>query len=341
VSPAPEKLGAAAEEPGPAAGSGPLGGGFARMGVWALRVLIGGFVAWAAVRGLGLDLATPFVQLISYTPYVAGASLLPLAAALVGRRWREAAVAAAVVAAFALFVAPRVMPADQTVGPRSDTLKVLTVNTLAGGADAGRIMELIRQEKPDVLSVQELTDDAVARLDAAGIATELPHCALRPRDGVSGTGLYARYPLVDGGGLDAQSTFDMTHAVLKAPHRDIDLVSVHTSPPLPGGAVERWRRDFRLLPHADADGTLRVLAGDFNATLDHAELRALLGTGYLDAAETAGAGLVPTWPNGRTLPPVTIDHVLTDQRAGVGLVRVFDVAGSDHRAVVAELRLPR
>ena len=46
----------------------------------------------------------------------------------------------------------------------------------------------------------------------------------------------------------------------------------------------RWRGDLRALPPATPDGPLRILAGDFNATLDHAELRRLLDTGYEDAA---------------------------------------------------------
>jgi endonuclease/exonuclease/phosphatase family metal-dependent hydrolase len=37
---------------------------------------------------------------------------------------------------------------------------------------------------------------------------------------------------------------------------------------------------------------------------------------------------------------VVIDHVLVDRRIGVRGVSVHAVAGSDHRAVVAELSLP-
>jgi hypothetical protein len=40
-------------------------------------------------------------------------------------------------------------------------------------------------------------------------------------------------------------------------------------------------------------------------------------------------------------PPVTIDHVLADARCGWRAVRVFPVPHSDHRAVLAELVLPR
>lgn len=92
-----------------------------------------------------------------------------------------------------------------------------------------------------------------------------------------------------------------------------------------------------------AAGFRGCLLGDFNATLDHAELRRLLDTGYRDAAEVAGEGLSLTWPAGRPrLPPlVAIDHLLVDERLAVRRVRVIDVPGTDHRAVFASLSVPR
>ena len=79
---------------------------------------------------------------------------------------------------------------------------------------------------------------------------------------------------------------------------------------------------------ATPDGPLRILAGDFNATLDHALLRRLLATGYVDAADRAGEGLVGTWGpyDGDRIPPVVIDHVLVDRRIGVRGVSVHAAA---------------
>jgi endonuclease/exonuclease/phosphatase family metal-dependent hydrolase len=89
------------------------------------------------------------------------------------------------------------------------------------------------------------------------------------------------------------------------------------------------------------DGPLRVILGDFNATLDHAAFRDLLDDGYVDAADATGDGLAPTWSGGPLNLPITIDHVVLDARLGVRATSVHTIAGSDHRAVVAELVLPR
>jgi endonuclease/exonuclease/phosphatase (EEP) superfamily protein YafD len=122
---------------------------------------------------------------------------------------------------------------------------------------------------------------------------------------------------------------------------DVDIVAVHTQPPL-RRRIDLWDADLRSLPAASPDGVVRILAGDFNATLDHAELRRLIDTGYEDAAATVGEGLKPTWPHGRRIPPpVTIDHVLADARCGVRDVTIHTIGGTDHRAVFAELVLPQ
>jgi endonuclease/exonuclease/phosphatase (EEP) superfamily protein YafD len=85
-----------------------------------------------------------------------------------------------------------------------------------------------------------------------------------------------------------------------------------------------------------------VLAGDFNATADHARFRRVLRPGHVDAAARVGRGLIPTWgpePWGRPAL-LTLDHVLVDPGCTVLAVSVHRLPGSDHRAVYAEFRLP-
>ena len=71
-------------------------------------------------------------------------------------------------------------------------------------------------------------------------------------------------------------------------------------------------------------------------------LRALLGSGYLDAASVVGAGFVRTWPyDGRPVPKVTVNHILAGGRIGVRGVFAYPDPNSDHRALFAELTLTR
>ncbi len=125
--------------------------------------------------------------------------------------------------------------------------------------------------------------------------------------------------------------------------QSVQLACIHAAPPRPPwspGATARWRSQLSALP-APGEG-LRILVGDFNATLDHAQFRRLLRRGYVDAASQAGHGLSLTWgpQPGRGPALLAIDHVLIDRRCAVVTTSAHRLTGSDHRALYAELRLP-
>jgi endonuclease/exonuclease/phosphatase family metal-dependent hydrolase len=298
--------------------------------------------AWAALRLAGLERG-PLVQAVAFTPYVAAAALAPVVLALALRRRAPAVVAALAALALVAAVAPRAVRDDRLTadGP---VLRLLTANLLKGGADPARLVELVRAHRVDVLTVQEFTPEIAAALDRLGLATLLPYRVLNPEVGTTGSGLYARHPL-SGTGWRRNEGFQFTQAygtvaVPGAPPLRVE--SAHPAAPYAVEVVPDWWTDLRAQPPATPRGGLSVLAGDFNATLDHAPLRDLIDTGYVDAADAAGAGLSGTWGpyDGDPIPPVTIDHVLVDRRVEVRAVSVHAVPGSDHRAVLAELRLP-
>ncbi|MEV4755303.1 endonuclease/exonuclease/phosphatase family protein [Micromonospora sp. NPDC049559] len=296
---------------------------------------------WAVVRLGGLERG-PLVQLVAFTPYAAAASPLPLVLALALRRWGPAALATLAALALVGAVAPRAIADDGTVASGPE-LRVLTANVLGGAGDPAALVGLVRDARVDVLALQEFDPGTGAALDRLGLVTLLPYRQLNPVADASGSALYSRYPLTDGGVRRNAGGFTQAYGTLRVPGAPAVLVeSVHPASPYSLAMLDDWRDDLRAEPPATPRGPLRILAGDFNATLDHAPLRDLLDTGYADAAATAGAGLAGTWGpyDGDPIPPVTIDHVLVDRRIGVRRVAVHPPAGSDHRPVLAELTLP-
>lgn len=297
------------------------------------------WVVWAVVRCLGLERGYPAVPAMAFTPYVAATAWIPVALALVLRRRAVAVVAVLAAALLAAAVVPRALHGAQDPLPGGRGLSLMTANLRYGMGDARAVMALTRTHDVDVLSVQELTPAAVARLAAAGATARFPYRVLEPRRGAGGSGLYSRFPLHRL--REAPTTHAMPEAWLELPGVAALLVKdVHTRPPL-RGFVGVWQHELRSLPRAAADGSLRLLLGDFNATLDQRDLRALIDSGYADAANAAGIGLHGTFVvrNHPTLT-IAIDHALVDRRMRVTAAEVEALPGSDHRALLVRVSVP-
>jgi endonuclease/exonuclease/phosphatase family metal-dependent hydrolase len=302
------------------------------------------WVLWAVLRTLGLEYGHPLVALVAFSPYAAALAPVPVLVALLLRRWLVAAVAA--VAALALLTAllPRTLPGSQRAQPdaRGRTLVVMTANLRFGRADAATILRLVDEHDVDLLSLQELTPGAMRRLGAGGAARLLPHRSVRPHEHWSGLGLLARAPLRPAPLRSGSSRAQLEAVLSTGAGTALRVVAVHPLPPVSGANTRAWRAALRNLPEAAAaaDGAPQVLLGDFNATLDHHEMRRLLDRGYVDAADATGDGLRPTWPTTGRRPPLTIDHVLFGRPIRVRRVSLHTIPGSDHRALIAELVLP-
>ncbi|GAA0539254.1 endonuclease/exonuclease/phosphatase family protein [Paractinoplanes ferrugineus] len=306
-----------------------------------LWLLIVPAVGWLVFRLGGWERGA-LVQLMAFTPYVAGWSLVPVVLAVVGRRWTTALVAFVVVLAYAIVVLPRARTGDS--GPsRGVELHVMTSNMLIGGADPATIVRLVEDRQIDVLALQEFTPNGRRALENAGLLKLLPYSALGDEPGASGSGIYARFPISGGGDKRNGGGFRQAYGTVQPPGAaPLVFESVHTRAPVSPAENKLWQSDLKDEPKPDPGGPPRVLLGDFNATLDHRSLRALVGSGYRDAGDATGSGLVPTWPylEHPGIPRVTIDHVLVDERIGARKLAAHRIPGSDHRALIAELIVP-
>ncbi|MEV0646479.1 endonuclease/exonuclease/phosphatase family protein [Phytomonospora sp. NPDC050363] len=307
---------------------------------------------YTGMRVLGMEVTWPLRTLVSYTPYLTAAALLPPIAAALLRRPKLAAVAIAVPLSLATLLAPRFL-ADEQPTPGGPEITVATANMYFGEGDPAALVALVDEHAVDILSVQELTQAAVNGLDAAGLAERLPYRELGRVDGAVGaeaSGVYSRFPLTRNPALEFEATFAMVGVTVEVPGAaPLELLGAHPGAPWAPSQVDFWLADLAQLPPATPDGAVRVIAGDLNSTLDHAALRDVLDRGYRDAAEEVGQGLTGTWqprPHsklslfGITPPKVALDHVLVDERVAVLGVSYGDLPGADHDPVIARLTLP-
>ena len=304
-------------------------------------LLAGAWAAWAIVRTFGLDWGLPMVQVLAFTPFATAAVVVPIAFALLTRRYAAAAVAVVAAIALAAAVLPRAFGGPtEAEGNPGPTLRVLAANVKFGEGDPAELVALAERLDVDVLGVQEITPELAGELDRAGLADLLPARRVNAEPGSFGGALYTRLAMPRSSTVALPGGFPLVHGAIELPGAPaIEAYSVHTQAPSTSRSDE-WDDDLRALPAA-SEAPLRIMLGDFNATLDHDEFRDLLDRGYADVADTLGDGLTTTWPEQRRLPPlVTIDHVLVDARIGIRDYSTHVIAGSDHRAVYAELELP-
>jgi len=299
------------------------------------------FVTAALVRLLGIDGTRYMIAATSLTPYITVAGLLIGLLALFRRRWVVGLTMTLVAIVLVANVAPRAFP-DARPNGVGQPVRLMTANLLVGMADAEALVREVKARNVDLLTMQELSPDIVRDLERAGLDEVLPNRVFLAEPGGSGSGIASKYPLTRRD-LTPPGTLQQAGALVDLPGKDIEVVSVHPLPPVVPEGPEAWQRELAGLPAPDSTGAIRVLAGDFNATLDHVGIRRLLNKGYVDAADQVGKGLIHTWPShaGIWPPPVTIDHVLVDTRCPVDTLDVFDLPGSDHRAVVTQFVVPR
>jgi endonuclease/exonuclease/phosphatase family metal-dependent hydrolase len=228
-------------------------------------------------------------------------------------------------------------------------LRVVTANLCKGRAHPEAFADSVAALAPDVVAVQEL---GPAQAEALGRLLPFGMICPAPRDSGAGMGLLlrreglvVRFPLPDVDGLLGVVAPDGAGG-----HDDrVEVLNVHVTapqvPPFWRTLAHRRRQLQSIRRHlVDSAHPRRLVLGDLNATPMwplYRGLRPGLTDAAVEAARGNGHRPQPTWgpwPGSRRL--LRIDHVLVDG-LGVDRVHVVPIVGSDHCAVVADLRLSR
>ncbi|MFF3243027.1 endonuclease/exonuclease/phosphatase family protein [Streptomyces sp. NPDC002870] len=311
-----------------------------RAAAWLAGLLLIAPSVVVACRVADTDGITPVPQLLAFLPWL----LLPAGTALLLAllaRWRTGMVwALAVLAVTGWFVRPYDTGlTDDPPGPVVARLEVLTSNVEFGNATKG-LLATIRREQPDLVFVQECDHTCSDALAAEISRGDYPYRNIVEGYSASGSAILSKHPLRPAPGIDA--TLAMPGSVAMVGDRPVNLQLAHPLPPIPSG-VDDWQRELGLVRTyaAGTKGRPTVLAGDFNASQDHAAFRRLLDAGDLrDSATLAGAARTPSWPAMARRPlGAQIDHVLISEDFSVRGARFLDLTDTDHRSLLVELEL--
>ncbi|QYX78742.1 endonuclease/exonuclease/phosphatase family protein [Streptomyces akebiae] len=330
-------------EPAPAAGPRPRKrhGGKAFLAT----LLLLGVTLVVGSRAADIDAFTPVPQLLAFLPWLLAPTALALLLALLSRRWLGLTWGVVLLGALAWYIEPY-GKASEPNGPVVAEVRVMTSNVQFGrGTDA--LVKAVRRDRPDIVFVEECELTCSAKLrdtlgDLSGRTPDYPHRRSVEGYGSTGSVILSRYPLKSTDPIPG--SMGMPGAVADVEGHPVRLQLAHPMPPLPG-QLDTWRRELGALrAYAAKDArTPTILAGDFNATQDHAAFRAILDTGMSDAARLTGQDRRPTWPS-PTAPRIgaQIDHVLvSEEDFSAREVRFRRLSGTDHNAVTVDLALHR
>lgn len=248
---------------------------------------------------------------------------------------------------------------DLPVAARYD-VTVLSWNTLGDSVPAPVIARAAREDRATVIALPETTEGRARQVATllAGSGADYQVFSSSQQAGVparstsllvaSSLGDYRRVT-----GLGDTHTVPSVVVEPAAGQNGPRIVAVHTVAPYDPDPAD-WRADLAWVAARCSTRNV-LLAGDFNATVDHfaglgadadADRRPATADGRLgpcrDGALATGNAAVGTWPTSMpALIGTPIDHVLATPNwrfTGFRVLSDEDSAGSDHRPVLARLR---
>lgn len=271
-----------------------------------------------------------------------------LAAVFIGLKWRNYALLGLACAALnAYFVVPWYLPVGTFPGEMAknaadygDPISILHANIRRSNTDSTRFIELINDEQPDLLVIQEATTGWLASLGE--IRPSYPYKVEEPRDDAFGIALFSKFPL-DRTAVIASDPLGFPDIVARAliAGKHLNIISTHPMPPI--GASNHGSRNLQLDAVAKlaarTPGPL-VIVGDLNITMWADRYRRFEETSGLTNARR-GFGIAPTWPLFLLPAMIPIDHCLVSDEIYVNDLTTASRIGSDHSPLLCKISLAK
>jgi endonuclease/exonuclease/phosphatase (EEP) superfamily protein YafD len=234
---------------------------------------------------------------------------------------------------------PEVKSAPQADRRRS--IRIMTANVLMTNRRAPALIDLVRDQAPDVLVTLESDEWWQARLDR--LEPEYAHALKCPLDNTYGMHVYAKYPLTEGQ-IDylVEPEVPSIHALIHLPSGDkVRAHFLHPAPPSPTENEESAERDAELIVVAKSVAKVDmpvIVTGDLNDVAWSETTRLFRKiSGLLDPR--VGRGMFNTFHAGCWFVRWPLDHLFHSRHFALVGMRRLKPFGSDHFAILTELVL--
>ena len=234
-------------------------------------------------------------------------------------------------------VIPWYLPVEHGTSATAE-IKLVHANVYSRNKQFEKVAALVGQEKPDLIFLQEVTDEWVTAMQ--GLLPDYPHSYTQARTGNFGIAVFSKIP------FDSVTHFDSPPlgyptiiASIGPGESSTTIISSH--PTIPLGRHLNDARNEHIRSIADkvrATPGKVVLLGDFNESMWGPRYRGLVDTTGLKAARR-GFGVVPTWPTFFPIAMIPIDHVFVSPDIEVTEFRSGHRIGSDHLPLIVTLSL--
>ncbi|MEN8780002.1 MAG: endonuclease/exonuclease/phosphatase family protein [Desulfobacterales bacterium] len=218
-------------------------------------------------------------------------------------------------------------------------IRIMTANVLTPNRNAMALIELVRENSPDLLVTLESDAWWQARLDA--LEPDYPYTIKCPLDNLYGMHVYSRLPLPDSR-IDylVESDIPSIHTLVSLPSgHNIRVHFLHPAPPSPTESEESSERDAELVivakSVAKTDAPV-IVTGDLNDVAWSETTRLFRKvSGLLDPR--VGRGMFNTFHADYWFMRWPLDHLFHSDHFNLSCMRRLRGFGSDHFALLTEL----
>jgi endonuclease/exonuclease/phosphatase (EEP) superfamily protein YafD len=221
------------------------------------------------------------------------------------------------------------------------TIRIMTANVLTPNRNSTALIQLVRENNPDILVTLESDEWWQSKLDV--LEKDYHYTIKCPQDNLYGMHVYSRFPL-SGSRVKflVESDIPSIHTLLHLPAgQTIRAHFLHPAPPSPTENKESAERDAELIIVAKSVAETNepvIITGDLNDVAWSETTRLFRKiSGLLDPR--VGRGMYNTFHAGLWFIRWPLDHLFHSSHFTLSSLRRLRPFGSDHFAIFAELVL--